>query len=89
MEGIFINDMEISRFRTRDPDDVRLFFLPFSIVSIVHYVFERETRLWSDMKNTVIDYVNVIAEKYPYWNRIRGADHFMLACHGWVFSNTI
>ncbi|MFS7904667.1 putative xylogalacturonan beta-1,3-xylosyltransferase [Helianthus anomalus] len=83
MEGIFINDMEISRFRTRDPDEAHLFFLPFSIVSIVHYVFERETRLWSDMKNTVIDYVNVIAEKYPYWNRSRGADHFMLACHDW------
>ncbi|KAI3829475.1 hypothetical protein L1987_03600 [Smallanthus sonchifolius] len=83
MEGIFINDMEISRFRTRDPEKAHLFFLPISIVSIVHFVFVRETRLWSDMKNTLIDYVNVIAEKHPYWNRSRGADHFMLACHDW------
>ncbi|KAI3666887.1 hypothetical protein L6452_41927 [Arctium lappa] len=83
MEGIFINDMEISRFRTRDPEKAHLFFLPISIVSIVHFVFVRETRLWSDMKNTAIDYVNLIAEKHRYWNRSLGADHFMLACHDW------
>ncbi|MFS7904672.1 putative xylogalacturonan beta-1,3-xylosyltransferase [Helianthus anomalus] len=56
---------------------------------IVHYVFNKESRLWRDMKNNVIDYVNVIAVKYPCWNRSRGADHFILACHDWVFSYTI
>ncbi|XP_024974329.1 probable glycosyltransferase At5g03795 isoform X2 [Cynara cardunculus var. scolymus] len=83
IEGIFINDMEISRFRTLDPEKAHVFFLPISIVSIVHFVYVRETRLWSDMKNTAIDYVDVIAEKHPYWNRSLGADHFMLACHDW------
>lgn len=84
MEGIFLNAIEISRFRTRDPDQAHVYFLPFSIVSIVHYVYIVDSHDWSLMKNTALDYVNVIAHKYPYWNRSLGADHFMLACHDWV-----
>lgn len=38
MEGIFLNEIEISHFRTRDPDQAHVYFLPFSVVSIVHYV---------------------------------------------------
>lgn len=84
LEGIFINEMEQSQFRTRDPDKAQVYFLPFSIISIVHFVYVVNSHDWSRMQNTVVDYVNVIAQKYPYWNRSLGADHFMLACHDWV-----
>ncbi|KAL8504991.1 hypothetical protein ACS0TY_016258 [Phlomoides rotata] len=83
IEGIFIADIEISRFRTYDPNEANLFFLPFSITMITQVIYVPESHEWGLMKNTTIDYVDVIAQKHPYWNRSLGADHFMLACHDW------
>ncbi|GMP73671.1 hypothetical protein CsSME_00031360 [Camellia sinensis var. sinensis] len=84
MEGNFINRMEVSEFRTRDPDKAHVFFLPFSATSIAHFIYVRESHDWAPMKQTVNDYVNLIARKYHYWNRSLGTDHFMLACHDWI-----
>ncbi|XP_057959400.1 probable glycosyltransferase At5g03795 [Malania oleifera] len=84
MEGTFIHKMEInSQFRTRDPRKAHVFFLPFSVTMLVQFVYVRNSHDFSPIKQTVVDYVNVIAEKYPFWNRSLGADHFMLACHDW------
>ncbi|KAL7247941.1 hypothetical protein ACSBR2_002778 [Camellia fascicularis] len=83
MEGNFIYRMEVSKFRTRDPDKAHVFFLPFSVTSMVHFIYVHESHDWAPMKQTVNDYVNLIARKYHYWNRSLGADHFMLACHDW------
>ncbi|PWA59991.1 Exostosin-like protein [Artemisia annua] len=82
LEGIFINDMEISGFRTMDPEKAHVYFLPFSIITLINYVFTG-TSNWEPMYNTVRDYINVINQKYPYWNRSLGADHLMFACHDW------
>ena len=87
LEGIFIHSMEMSQFRTRDPKKAHVFFLPFSVISLTHYVFVVDSHAWDPMKNTVRDYVNVIQRKHSFWNRSRGADHFMLACHDWVSSS--
>ncbi|XAR69684.1 Xylogalacturonan beta-1,3-xylosyltransferase [Bertholletia excelsa] len=84
LEGIFIHQMEISPFRTRDPDQAHLFFLPFSVISLTNFVYVVDSHLWEPMRDTVRDYVNLVATKYPYWNRSGGADHFMLACHDWA-----
>ncbi|CAL5207333.1 unnamed protein product [Lathyrus oleraceus] len=84
MEGNFIHAIEINeQFRTRDPEKAHVFFLPFSVVMLVRFVYLRDSRDFSPIRKTVTDYVNVISEKYPYWNRSLGADHFMLSCHDW------
>ncbi|XP_057470736.1 probable glycosyltransferase At5g03795 isoform X2 [Actinidia eriantha] len=83
MEGNFIYHMEVSKFRTKDPEKAHVFFLPFSVTTIVRFVYERESHNWAPLKQTVKDYVDLVGQKYPYWNRSLGADHFMLACHDW------
>ncbi|KAI8014325.1 putative glycosyltransferase [Camellia lanceoleosa] len=83
IEGLFILGTEISKFRTRDPERAHLYFLPFSVTMITQVVYVVDSHDWGPMKNTAKDYVDVIANKYPYWNRSLGADHFMLACHDW------
>lgn len=84
-EGFFINTMEMeSRQRTRDPDRAHVFFLPFSVVRMVQYIYHREHRDMKPLRRTVLDYINLISGRYPYWNRSLGADHFMLSCHDWV-----
>ncbi|KAK6140056.1 hypothetical protein DH2020_026191 [Rehmannia glutinosa] len=84
MEGNFIYKLETSDFRTRDPEKASVYFLPFSVTSIVHFIYDRNSRdHWFPMKQTVKDYVDLVAAKYPYWNRSLGSDHFMLSCHDW------
>ncbi|KAK7832625.1 putative glycosyltransferase [Quercus suber] len=36
------------------------------------------------LQRIVIDYIKIVADKHPYWNRSSGADHFMLPCHDWA-----
>ncbi|KAF9608423.1 hypothetical protein IFM89_009789, partial [Coptis chinensis] len=82
-EGCFMHLIEAEQpIRTRDPEKAHVFFLPFSVAMMVHYVYAGNYDL-SPIKQTVSDYVNVVAMKYPYWNRSLGADHFMLSCHDW------
>lgn len=84
IEGILIHQLEISKFRTNDPEKAHVYFLPFSVLSIVSYVYVVDSREWGPMRNTAADYIDNISRKYPYWNRSLGSDHFMLACHDWV-----
>ncbi|CAN0890999.1 Probable glycosyltransferase At5g03795 [Linum grandiflorum] len=84
MEGNFIHGMEIDpRFRTKDPEKAHMFFLPFSVAMLVQFVYIRDSHDFGPIRRTVADYVELVAKKYPYWNRSLGADHFMLACHDW------
>ncbi|XP_047334176.1 probable glycosyltransferase At5g03795 [Impatiens glandulifera] len=84
LEGIFIHQIEINnQFQTRDPNRAHVYFLPFSVISLTHFVLDINAPAWDGMKNTIKDYVRVVSGNYPYWNRSLGADHFMLACHDW------
>ncbi|KAF3659655.1 putative glycosyltransferase [Capsicum annuum] len=83
IEGYFIQAMEVSKFRTQDPNKAHVYFLPLSITMLIQFIYVADSHEWGLMKNTAMDYVNVISQKYPYWNRSLGADHFMLACHDW------
>uniref|UniRef100_A0A7N0UB51 Exostosin GT47 domain-containing protein n=1 Tax=Kalanchoe fedtschenkoi TaxID=63787 RepID=A0A7N0UB51_KALFE len=84
IEGNVISQLEMDgRFQTNDPEKAHVFLLPFSVTSIVVFVFEGATHDWHPMKRIVMDYVKVVSQKYPYWNRSLGADHLMVACHDW------
>ncbi|KAF1898036.1 hypothetical protein Lal_00032800 [Lupinus albus] len=84
MEGNFIHAIEMNeQFRTRDPEKAQVFFLPFSVAMMVQFVYVRDSHDYGPLRKTIIDYVNVIGERYPFWNRSLGADHFMLSCHDW------
>ncbi|KAL1819514.1 hypothetical protein ACET3Z_014383 [Daucus carota] len=83
IEGYFIQNLEVSNFRTRNPDEAHLYFLSLSVVMITQYVYVVDSHEWGAMKAFVRDYISVISTKHPYWNRSLGADHFMLACHDW------
>ncbi|RWR85627.1 putative glycosyltransferase isoform X1 [Cinnamomum micranthum f. kanehirae] len=85
-EGHFIDEMEggQSRFSTSHPDEAHAFFLPVSIVNAVQYI-NKPARSYSrlPLQHLVTDYIGVISNKYPYWNRSQGGDHFFVSCHDW------
>ncbi|MED6156687.1 hypothetical protein PIB30_016622 [Stylosanthes scabra] len=84
IEGNFIHGIEMNeQFRTRDPEKAHVYFLPFSVAMMVQFVYVRDSHDFGPIRKTVIDYVNLVAGRYPYWNRSLGADHFMLSCHDW------
>lgn len=88
MEGLFFSLMEQDRiYRTRNPDKAHIYFLPFSVVMILEHLFDPIERDKAVMERTIVDYVRTISNKYPYWNRSIGVDHFMLSCHDWVNFN--
>ena len=85
-EGWFLKLLEANKqFVTKDPEEAHLFYLPFSsrLLQLTLYVKHSHNRenLVQYMKN----YVEMLITKYPYWNRTDGADHFLAACHDWVF----
>jgi len=85
MEGVFLSLMETNtKFRTSNPDEAHVYFLPFSVVMIIEHLFHPIIRDKAVLERTVSDYVRIISHKYLYWNRSLGADHFMLSCHDWV-----
>ncbi|KAL6521157.1 hypothetical protein OROGR_017726 [Orobanche gracilis] len=84
IEGILIHQIEISKFRTRDPGKAHVYFVPLSVQSIANYAYVLHNRAWSPLQNIVRDYVKLISTKYPYWNRTLGHDHFILGCHDWT-----
>ncbi|KAI3522708.1 hypothetical protein L1887_00711 [Cichorium endivia] len=86
-EGQIMDEIESrkSRFLAQNPDEALVFFLPVSVVSIRHYLYrsraDYDRRIIQDV---VTDYIGVLSNKYPYWNRSNGADHFFVSCHDWA-----
>ncbi|GMN26028.1 hypothetical protein TIFTF001_001156 [Ficus carica] len=87
IEGHFIFEMESgpSPFMAQHPDEAHTFFLPLSISKITDYQYRPNERSFSHRLVRIFsDYVYVVANKYPYWNRSIGADHFFVSCHDWA-----
>ncbi|XP_027062470.2 probable glycosyltransferase At3g07620 [Coffea arabica] len=84
LEGIFLGLIEKNtRFRTYNPDEAHVYFLPFSVVKILEHLFDPISRDKAVLERVIGDYVRIVSTKYPYWNRSLGADHLMLSCHDW------
>lgn len=78
-------DNRTGPFLARYPDEAHVFMLPISVAQIVRYVYNPLTTYSRDQLMWItIDYTNIIAHRYPYWNRTKGADHFLASCHDWV-----
>lgn len=76
-ESYFKKSLFKSHFITKDPKEADLFYLPFSITNM-----RNDKRVGvGGIQDFVKEYVVEISEKYPYWNRSGGADHFYVACH--------
>ncbi|WCJ29996.1 Exostosin family protein [Euphorbia peplus] len=87
IEGQFIDEMESgkSHFIAAHPDEAHLFFLPISVVNIISFIYRPLVTYSRDqLQRLTTDYIRVVADKYPYWNRSNGADHFLLSCHDWA-----
>ncbi|VAI83267.1 unnamed protein product [Triticum turgidum subsp. durum] len=88
IEGRFIEQLELlappaAGVRTWDADRAHAFFLPFSVVQMVHFTYRHLSYDRAPLLSLVGDYVRVVASLHPFWNRSAGADHFMLSCHDW------
>ncbi|XP_049933548.1 probable glycosyltransferase At5g20260 [Nymphaea colorata] len=88
IEGHFIQEMDKQRlpFITNDPEQALLYFLPFSVERMVRFFYKKGSTVNVVKLISVVisDYVQVVANKYSYWNSSNGADHFMVACHDWA-----
>lgn len=87
IEGHIISEIEskASPFSARHPDEAQVFMLPISVTQIVRYLYKPLTTYSRDqLMRVTVDYTNIIAHRYPYWNKSKGADHFLASCHDWV-----
>ncbi|KAG9449175.1 hypothetical protein H6P81_009140 [Aristolochia fimbriata] len=88
-EGWFMKLMERNKhFTVKDPRKAHLFYLPFStrMLQLTLYVPHNRNRKY--LADYLKNYVDMIAAKYPFWNRTNGADHFLAACHDWASYET-
>lgn len=84
-EGRFIAEMEKGNlYRTKDPNEALVYFLPFSVVMMVKYLYVPGAHEYHAIGHTVSDYINLVSRRHQFWNRSLGADHFMLSCHDWA-----
>ncbi|CAI9095745.1 OLC1v1031745C1 [Oldenlandia corymbosa var. corymbosa] len=84
-EGWFLRLMEENKqFVARDPEKAHLFYLPYSARQLQLALYVPNSHNIRPLSIFLRDYVNMIASKYPFWNRSQGSDHFLVACHDWV-----
>ncbi|KAK7410381.1 hypothetical protein VNO78_01117 [Psophocarpus tetragonolobus] len=88
-EGWFMKLMEANKqFVTGEPGKAHLFYIPFSSRFLQQTLYVRNSHRRSNLIEYMKNYVDMIAGKYPFWNRTSGADHFVVACHDWAPAET-
>lgn len=85
-EGWFMKLMEENKhFVVKDPAKAHLFYMPFSSRMLQHSLYVRNSHNRTNLRQYLKDYTDTISAKYRYFNRTGGADHFLAACHDWVW----
>ncbi|KAF5726187.1 glycosyltransferase [Tripterygium wilfordii] len=88
-EGWFMMLMEANkRFVTKETEKAHLFYFPFSSRKLELTLYNRKSYRRDKLIEYMKVYVDMIAAKYPFWNRTGGADHFLAACHDWAPAET-
>ncbi|KAI4372440.1 hypothetical protein MLD38_010671 [Melastoma candidum] len=83
-EGWFMKHLEASnQFVTKYPGKAHLFYLPYSARQLEMALYVPNSHNMRPLSIFLRNYVNLIASKYPFWNRTHGSDHFLVACHDW------
>ncbi|KAJ0971789.1 hypothetical protein J5N97_019748 [Dioscorea zingiberensis] len=84
-EGWFMKLMEENRhFVVKDPRKAHLFYMAFSSRLLQTNLYAPNSHNRTLMELCLKDYLDMIAAKFPFWNRTGGADHFLVACHDWA-----
>lgn len=68
---------------TSDPEKAHLFYLPYSARQLARTLYKPNSHNLKPLSIFLRDYVNMLAAKYPFWNRSHGSDHFLAGCHDW------
>ncbi|CAI9100415.1 OLC1v1037413C2 [Oldenlandia corymbosa var. corymbosa] len=88
-EGWFMELLERNKqYVVRDPRKAHLFYLPFSSRRLRSVCYDQHIPYYGDVEIHLENYVQSIATKYNFWNRTKGADHFLVACHDWALNFT-
>ncbi|KAK1261349.1 putative glycosyltransferase [Acorus gramineus] len=83
-EGWFLKLLvENKQFVTKDESKAHLFYLPYSARQLELALYVPDSHNLRPLSIFLRDYINLIASKYPFWNRTHGSDHFLVACHDW------
>ncbi|XP_043707855.1 probable glycosyltransferase At5g03795 isoform X2 [Telopea speciosissima] len=84
-EGWFMKLMEGNKqFVVRDPRKAHLFYMPFSSRMLQYALYVRNSHGRKNLAEYLKSYTDLIAAKYPFWNRTGGTDHFLAGCHDWA-----
>ncbi|CAN1134774.1 Probable glycosyltransferase At5g03795 [Linum perenne] len=88
-EGWFMKLMENNQhFVTKDPSKAHLFYIPFSSRHLELKLYVRKSHSRVNLVEYMKNFVDMLGEKYPFWNRTDGTDHFVAACHDWAPAET-
>lgn len=79
-EAVFPANLQRSVYATNDPEQADLFYVPIRCTAYRYSVGDRD-RGQEVAERTTATMVAEVMQKYPYWNRTRGADHFYVRCH--------
>uniref|UniRef100_A0ACD5VZN9 Uncharacterized protein n=1 Tax=Avena sativa TaxID=4498 RepID=A0ACD5VZN9_AVESA len=84
-EGWFMKLLkESQRFVVADAARAHLFYLPYSSQQLrLSRLYVPNSHNLRPLSVYLRNFVKGLAAKYPFWNRTRGADHFIVACHDW------